>query len=125
MATPHFREHMNRKMAGKPRWLALFSGDRHAVNPQSRSSGRTTKLQIIADLRDIVQHVFQVACHGDLFYRIGEFTVLNPQAAGATGKIASNHIHAKTEELRNVKSALNAGDDLLRRALAFLQEEVS
>src|SRR5215470_19003046 len=125
MATPHFWERMNRKMAWRPRWLALFSGDRHAVNPQSGSSSRATKLQIVADLRDIVQHVFQVAGHGDLFHGIGEFAVLNPQAAGSAGKVAGDHIHAKTEELGNIKPALDAGDDLLRRALAFLQKEVS
>src|ERR1041385_65584 len=125
MATPLVWERMNREMAWKPRWLALFSGDRHAVNPQSRGSSRAAKLQVIADLGDIVQHVFQVAGHGDFLHWIGELTILNPQTAGATGKIARNHIHTKTEKLCNVQPALNAGDDLLRRALAFLQKEVS
>src|SRR6266849_5162582 len=83
--------------------LSLCSGDGHAVNTQSGSGQGAAKLKIIADFRDIVQHVFEITGHGNFLDRESEFAVLDPETTGATGKIARNHVHAEAEELRHIE----------------------
>src|SRR5579859_7797709 len=49
------------EMARHGPWLALLSGDHQAVNAQRRGSSSAAELKIVPDLRDVVQHVFQIA----------------------------------------------------------------
>ncbi len=96
-----------------------------SINAQRRRRSRAAKFQVIANLRNVIQHVLEIAGHGDFFHRISKLAVLNPQAAHAARKIAGNHIHAKAEKLEHIKPLLDVANNLLRRAITFLQIEIS
>src|SRR4051794_17498026 len=104
---------------------SLLAGDGHPVNPQRRASRRPAKLQVIANLSDVVQHVLEITGNSHFFHGISKLAVFNPQAAHAAGKIAGNSVHAKTEKLKHVKSLFDVSDNLLRRAITFLQIKIS
>ena len=74
---------------------------------------RAAEFKIVADLRNVVQHVLEIAGDGDLFNRVSQFAVFNPQAAGAAGEVAGHQVHAKAEKLGYVQATLYVGDDLL------------
>src|SRR6185503_17347093 len=56
----------------------LFSRHRHPFDPQRRTSQRPSELEVIPDLGNIVQHVFQISGDCDLFDRIRQLTILDP-----------------------------------------------
>src|ERR1035437_759326 len=55
----------------------LFPCHRHAINSQRGGRDRAAEFQVVADLRDVEEHVFQVAGDGDLFHRVSQFAVLD------------------------------------------------
>src|SRR5689334_2271695 len=105
--------------------FTLFSGNHHAVNPQGWRSKRAAEFKIVANFRDVVEHVLEIAGDSDLFHGIGELAIFDPQSAGAARKITGDHVDAESEELEDIETLLNASDNLLRRAFAFLQKEIS
>jgi hypothetical protein len=56
----------------------LLSGDSHSVNPQSRRRNRTTKLQIVRNRGDVIQHFLQVAGDRNLLDRERQLAILDP-----------------------------------------------
>jgi hypothetical protein len=46
--------------------LGLFPGDGHSVDAQGGGGNRTTKLQVVGDGDDVVEHLLEVAGDGDL-----------------------------------------------------------
>jgi len=105
--------------------MRLLARHHHAVNPQRGRGSRPAKLQVIPNLRNIIQHVLEIARNRHFLHRISELAVFNPHAAHAPGEIAGNHVHAKAEKLEHVKPLLYVADNLLRRALTFLQIEIA
>src|SRR6478736_1814507 len=105
--------------------FTLFSGNHHAVNPQGWRSKRAAEFKIVANFRDVVEHVLEIAGDSNLFHGIGELAIFDPQSADAARKITGDHVDAKSEELENIETLLNASDNLLWCAFAFLQKEIS
>src|SRR6516162_3761137 len=103
---------------------ALGAGDGHPFDAYRRSSRRTAKLKVIGDRDDVAIHVLQVSGNRDLFHRICQFTVLDPEAGSSLRVISSNEVHSEAHRLRNVKAVLYVADQNLWRALPGLEVEV-
>src|SRR6185437_5465850 len=71
------------------------------------------------------EDVLEVAGHGNLFYGIGELALRDPQSAGASRVVAGHHVDPEAKKLGHVQAFINVGQHLLRRAAAWLQEEVA
>src|SRR5713226_7293186 len=104
---------------------SLFAGNSHAINAKCWTSKRTAELEITADFHDVVQHVLEISGDGDFFHGIGELAVFNPQAAGATGKVTGDQVHAEAEKLSYVQAARNICNDLLLGACAWLEIKIT
>jgi hypothetical protein len=104
---------------------SLFARDGHAIDPQRWRSSRPAKFQVIANLRNIIEHVFEIARDRHLFHWISKLAIFNPQPAHSAGKITGDRVHAKAEKLEDVESLLYVANDLLRRAFTFLQIEIA
>src|SRR2546430_2172286 len=104
---------------------ALFPGNHHTVNPQCGSGKRATEFKIVTDFRDVVENIFEISGNRDFFHRVSKFAILDPQSTGAPGKVTGNHVHAETEKLEDIEPLFDVANNLLRRALAFLQKEIS
>src|SRR5258708_40017629 len=102
----------------------LFAGDGHAVDAQGGRRRGAAKFQIVANLRDIVQHVFEIAGDRDFLHRKSEFAVFNPQPAGAAGKVSRDQVHAKAEEFSHIQPAFDFADNLLRCSRSRLKERI-
>src|ERR1039458_8716839 len=102
----------------------LTAGDGHAVDAEGGRGGGGTEDEVVADGGDVLVHVFQVAGDGDLFDRVGELAVLDPEAGGALGVVAGDEVDAEAHGLGDVEAVLHIADDLFRRERAGLEEEV-
>src|SRR5271170_2302516 len=103
----------------------LRSGDRHALDAHGWSGAGSSEDEVVADGDDVLVHVFQVAGDGDLFDRVGEFAVLDPEAAGALRVVAGDEVDAEAHGFGDVEAVFDVADDLLRREGARFEEEVA
>src|ERR1035441_6641830 len=62
----------------------LAAGDGHAVDAEGGGGGGGAEDEVVADGGDVLVHVLQVAGDGDLFNRVGELAVLNPEIGRAS-----------------------------------------
>src|SRR5439155_19647455 len=103
---------------------ASLSRHHHLGDLHRRAGDVTAKHEIVADRFDAHPHVFQVARDRDLLDGIGQLAVLDPEADRAAGIVASHHVDAKPDQLRDVEPARDRADDRLGRGHAGRQVEV-
>src|SRR5262249_37152129 len=99
------------------------AGDGHAFYSHRRRVGRALELQV-AGRRQVEEHVLEIARHGDAAHRPGALAVLDPEAGGAAAVVAGDSVHAKADQIGDVESALDVGDQLVARELALLEIEI-
>src|SRR5690348_4017426 len=114
----------NIKRDGK-RCSVSFAANGEAVEAESGRGDGTAEFEIVADLGNVLQHVFQIAGDGDLFDRVGAVAAGDPKTAGPAGIVAGDEIHPEAHKFCDVKAFRNGGDDLLGRFFAGLQEIVA
>src|SRR3984885_6279972 len=103
----------------------LFAADGEAVNAQRRRGYRTAKLQIVRDLGDVEEDLFQVSGHGDFFNGVGELSTRDPQARRATRVITRYQVCTMAEKLGDVETFLDFRDQLLRCSASRLQKIIA
>ena len=79
--------------------MPLLASHHHPVNSQRRRGRRAAKFQVIANVTNVVENVFEIYRKRHFFHRIGKLTVFNPQRAYSAGEIAGDYVHAKAEKL--------------------------
>src|SRR5580700_3200217 len=120
--TPHMPAIQNTTLANFMQ--RLFAADRKAVNPQCRRGHRPAKLQIVRDLGNVEEHLFQVSSHGNFLDRVGELSARDPQARGAARIVSGHQVRAVAQELGYIEAFLDFRNQLLRRSASRLQEIV-
>src|SRR5262249_18923680 len=75
----------------------LLSAYGEAIDTNGGRSHASTKFQVAADFRDVLEDVFQVSRDRDFFDRVSKLSVDNPLAGCATRVIARDEVrtHAK------------------------------
>src|SRR6185437_6260595 len=104
-------------------WTLSRAGDCHALDSHRRRIGGALELQIIRR-GHVQEHVLEIACDRDAAHRPGTLAVLDPEARCTAAVVAGDAVHAETDQLGDVETALDVGDQLVGRELALLQVEV-
>src|SRR5437660_9930130 len=107
-------------MARRCRSLA---GDCHLVEEQRAREDATAHVDVIAERHDVPVHGLQVSGDGDLVHRVGDRTLLHPEAARAARVIAGDAVHPVAHELRHQEPGAVAPEDGLRIELSLLTYE--
>src|SRR5262249_31986016 len=81
------------------------------------------ELQVVGR-RQVEEHVLEIARHGDAADRPGALAVLDPEARGAAAVVAGDTVDPEADQIGDVESALDVGDQLIWRELAFLEVEI-
>src|SRR2546430_17551832 len=110
-------------MAGRCRSLA---GNCHLVEEQRAREDATAHVDVVAERYDVPVHGLQVSGDGDLVHRVGDRTVLHPEAARAARVIAGAAVHPWAHELSHQEPGAEAPEESLRieRSLLTSDEEV-
>src|SRR3954447_423895 len=96
---------------------ALTSAKRQSLNAKRRRIDAVTKLQIVGSCQGF-EHRKQVASDRHLAYRIGDFSVLDPEPRSPATVIAGDAIDTGADQVGHVKSLLDVGHQLGRGGLS-------
>ena len=89
-----------------------------------RAGDRAVELEVVPDGLDALEDAAQVARDRDLGDGIGDLAVLDPQAERPARDVARHGIQAVAERPDEEEPFLDPGDDVLRRDVPRLEEEV-
>src|SRR4029434_6198641 len=59
------------------------------------------------------KHRFEIAGDRNLFYRIAQLTVFDPQAGRAPGVVARYHVNTEAHHLGYIKARFDGADDIV------------
>src|ERR1035438_8277302 len=104
---------------------SLFAAHREPVNADRRRRHTTTELQVRPNLRNVAEHLFQIARNRYFFHRIRQLAIDNPHPRRSARIITSDKVCAVTEELGDIETVFNLPDNLVRRLRPWLQKVIS
>src|SRR5579863_107371 len=99
---------------------SLFAADEESVNANGRASNRAAEFEIIPDLRDVEEHLFQIACNCDFFDGVSKFPPRNPEAGCSARIVAGHQVGAVAQKFGYVETVWNGGNNFLRSFLPWL-----
>src|SRR5688572_19138587 len=77
----------------------LISSDSHLADENRTDPHSPAYVDVVADRRDVVVHVLEIARDGDLVHREGLHAVLHPITRRAARVVAGHTVHALPHEL--------------------------
>src|SRR6188508_2296535 len=93
--------------------LVSLAGNGQTLDAQGGCVGAVAEFQIVGR-RQRPEYLKQIACDGDLAHRISAFSVFDPEAGGAAAVIAGDHVGARADQVGDVESVGNIGDQRVR-----------
>src|ERR1044072_2975959 len=99
------------------------SAKRQALDAQRRRVDAVAEFQIVGG-DERFEHRQQMARDRHLADGIGDLAFLDPETGGAAAVVAGHAVDAGADQVGNVKSLLDVGDQLFRRHLAGLEMRV-
>src|SRR3954469_11764518 len=103
--------------------LSSTAAKRQALDAQGRRVDAVAEFQIVGRNQRL-EDVEQVAGDGHLADGIGDLAVLDPEAGGAAAVVAGDAVDAGTDQVGDVKTLLDVGNQLPRRHAARLEVQV-
>src|SRR5439155_16773786 len=99
------------------------SAKRQALDAQRRRVDAVSEFQIVGGNQRF-EHWQQMARDRHLADGISDLAVLDPESGGAAAVIAGHPVDAGADQVGDVKTLLDVGDQLLRRHLAGLEVQI-
>src|SRR5258708_1522190 len=93
--------------------VASSTGDGHPVDAQRRRVDARLELEV-ARGGQVLEHVLEIAGHGDLAHGIGELAALDPEARRAAAVVAGDSVDAHAHELGDIEALVDVADQLAR-----------
>src|SRR4051812_11827926 len=98
----------------RPSLYELFAAYCQAIDPDCGGGYCAAEFEVVGNIGDVEEEIFQIARNGNFFDRIGEFAAGNPETGCAAGVVARDQIHSLAEEFGYVQAILNSGDQVFR-----------
>src|SRR5919109_4290644 len=92
--------------------MNLTARHRHLRDFDGWRCDSAAHFEIVAHHFDVFHHLLEIARDGDLFDRIAQFAVFDPDAGGAAGIVSGDEVDAETTEFGYVKPSPYRRDDL-------------
>src|SRR5215468_10726543 len=103
---------------------ASVTGNGETLHAHGRGIGAVAEREVVGR-RQRAEHIEQVAGDGDLAHRIGEFAALDPEAGGAAAVVAGHQVDAHADQIVDVESFLDIGDQRIGRYAAGGKMQIS
>src|SRR5215831_6796610 len=105
------RSPASRNMASRGSRNAIVSlaGNGQAFHAQCRRIGAVAEFKVVGR-RQRTEHLKQMSGDGDLADRVSSLAILDPETGSAAAVIASHHIDANTDQIGNIESVRDVGN---------------